>query len=50
MARAGKGGGNVEKVATAGVTRSLVTYILLIKMVMLQDHLWPESERNRIYS
>ena len=50
MARAGKGGGNAEKVATAGVTRESGYLYFIDKMVMLQDHLWPEGERNRIYS
>ena len=34
MARAGKGGGNAEKVADAGVTRESGYLYLLIKMVM----------------
>jgi len=40
MARAGKGGGNAEKVANAGVTRA--AGFISTKMVMLLVHLWQE--------
>ena len=50
MARAGKAVEMLKKLLQLVLQESLVSYILLIKMVMYQDHQWPEVVRNRICS